>query len=136
MKEGRFFCFASFRSASLLYDNFRFRGFKNSASRAPARNAIFLSVFLSAFFFLSPIEREERGDLFLSLFSLLFFFSFSLFFLSSPFERDLFSFSSLSSLLLFFSSSFLLPTETVSLLFLFLYLLAFFLYICCLNRCR
>jgi hypothetical protein len=71
-----------------------------------------------------------------NLFSLLFFFSFSLFFLSSPFERDLFSFSSLSSLLLFFSSSFLLPTETVSLLFLFLYLLAFFLYICCLNRCR
>ena len=60
---------------------------------------------------LAKIDRErEKRDLFLSLFSLFFFFfgflSF-LFLFFSPFERELFSVPSLSSILLSFSSLFL-----------------------------
>jgi hypothetical protein len=101
---GWVFCVAPLR---FFNENFRFRGLKNSASRAPARSDIFLS--FSFFFLLSFSDREsEEGDLFLSLFSLLFFFFFSLFFLvlflfllsrESAFLSFLF--------LLFFSSSLL-----------------------------
>ena len=136
---GRFFCFASLRSASLLYRQLSFSGFKNSASSAcaPARSDIFLYLFLSSFFFLFPIEREERGNLFLSLFSLLFFFLFFLFFLYLFFsffrERVLFfPFSFFSPSLLFFFffflsslflSSFLVKEETLRFLLFFLFFL-------------
>jgi hypothetical protein len=70
---------------------------------------MFLS--FSFFFLLSFSDREsEEGDLFLSLFSSsLLLFLLSLLprsFSSPPFARERFSFSSLSSLLLFFSSLF------------------------------